>query len=44
MDFFELIKERKSCRAFKPDPVAQELIREVLAWAGRAPSAINVQP
>lgn len=44
MDLFELIKERKSCRAFRPDPVSQELIREILAWAGRAPSAINVQP
>ncbi|MBA4395247.1 MAG: nitroreductase, partial [Desulfobacca sp.] len=44
MDLFELIKERKSCRAFKMDQVPQELIREILAWAGRAPSAINVQP
>jgi len=44
MDLFELIKDRKSCRVFKPDPIPQELIREILFWAGQAPSAINVQP
>lgn len=44
MDLYTLIKERKSCRAFTPDPVPQELIREILSWVGRAPSAINVQP
>ncbi len=44
MDLFDLIKGRKSCRVFLPDPVPEELIREILSWAGKAPSAINVQP
>ena len=44
MDLFDLIKERKSCRVFSPDPVPRELIQEILFWAGKAPSAINVQP
>jgi nitroreductase len=44
MDLFELIKERRSCRAFKADPVPREVIEEILTWAGKAPSAINVQP
>ncbi len=44
MDLFDLIKERKSCRVFLPDPVPEELIRETLSWAGKAPSAINIQP
>ncbi len=44
MDIFELIKRRKSCRVFLPDPVSKELIQDILFWAGKAPSAINVQP
>ncbi len=44
MDIFDLIKERKSCRVFLPDPVSEESIREILSWAGKAPSAINIQP
>lgn len=44
MDLFEAIQNRRSCRAYRPDPVSRELIAELLAWAGRAPSAINVQP
>jgi nitroreductase len=44
MDLFDLIRERRSCRVFKADPVPQEVIEEILSWAGKAPSAINVQP
>jgi nitroreductase len=44
MDLFQAIRSRRSCRAFLPDPVPRELIRELLSWAGKAPSAINVQP
>jgi nitroreductase len=44
MDLFQAIQNRTSCRAFLPDPVPQDLIRELLSWAGKAPSAINVQP
>ena len=44
MDFIQAIKERKSCRAFKPDPVPKELIEEILQLTTLAPSAINLQP
>ena len=44
MELFQAIQNRCSCRAFLPDPVPRELLRELLSWAGRAPSAINVQP
>jgi nitroreductase len=44
MDFANIVKERKSMRAFKPDNVAKEEIEEVLGVALRAPSAINLQP
>jgi nitroreductase len=38
------IQERKSIRAFKPDLIPKERIEEILMWATRAPSAINLQP
>ena len=44
MDLFSAIQNRQSCRAFLPDPVSRELIEELFSWAGKAPSAINVQP
>jgi nitroreductase len=44
MDLISVIKERKSCRAFKPDPVSKETIEEILRLATHAPSAINLQP
>jgi len=44
MDLFQAIRERKSIRAFKPDPVPKETIEEVLRLAIHAPSAINLQP
>lgn len=44
MDLIEAIKERKSFRAFKPDPVLREVIEEILRLAIHAPSAINLQP
>jgi nitroreductase len=44
MDLFEAMQTRHSCRAYLPDSVSEKLIGELLAWAGRAPSAINVQP
>ncbi len=40
----DAIRERKSVRAFKPDPVPKELIREILLAAQRAPSWANTQP
>jgi nitroreductase len=44
MDLLKVIKERKSLRAFKPDPIPKEKIEEILKLAIHAPSAINLQP
>ena len=44
MDILEAIKERKSIRSFKPDPVPKEILKEVLDVACRAPSGMNTQP
>ena len=44
MDLIQVLKERKSCRAFTSDPVSKELIEEILGLAICAPSAINLQP
>ncbi len=44
MDIVEAIKKRKSIRGFKPDPVEQGILREILETASRAPSAKNTQP
>jgi nitroreductase len=40
----EALRQRISIRAFKPDPVPQELVREVLEVARWSPSGGNVQP
>ena len=44
MDIAEAIRRRKSVRAFKPDPVSQDTLRELLELALRAPSWGNTQP
>jgi nitroreductase len=44
MDVAEIMKERKSIRAFRNDPIPREKVEEVLRLAMRAPSAINLQP
>lgn len=44
MDLFQAMKERKSIRAFKSDPVERETIEAILDLAVSAPSAINLQP
>lgn len=44
MDFFELCKSRYSVRAYKPDPVADETLQQVLEAARLAPTAANRQP
>ena len=40
----ELIRERRSTRAFLGKPVAQEVLKTLLHLATQAPSAINLQP
>jgi len=44
MDLFEAIRNRRSVRAFKPEPVSDELLNKILEAARWAPSAGNCQP
>ncbi len=44
MDVLEAIRTRRSIRGFKPDPVPQAALREILTIACRAPSSMNTQP
>lgn len=44
MDIVEAINQRKSIRAFKSDPVPQEILKEIMELALRAPSWANTQP
>lgn len=44
MELKEAMEARRSCRAFSRRPVERELVEEVLRRAGRAPSALNLQP
>ena len=43
MDVIDAVRTRKSVRGFKPDPVPQEILREILETALRAPSTSNGQ-
>ncbi len=44
MDVRQVVRERRSIRKFKPDPVPEALIREILNEARWAPSWGNTQP
>ncbi|MEM2677342.1 MAG: nitroreductase family protein, partial [Thermofilaceae archaeon] len=44
MDFYEVVRGRRSIRAYKPDPVEDEKLLRVLEAARLAPSAANRQP
>ncbi|MFC1992153.1 nitroreductase [Chloroflexota bacterium] len=44
MDILKAIRERRSVRAFKPDPVPGEVIEQILNLTINAPSANNLQP
>jgi nitroreductase len=44
MNVTEALKTRVSIRAFKPDPIAEALVREILDVARYAPSGGNLQP
>ena len=44
MTLFELIQERYSVRGYKPDPVEEDKLRQVLEAARLAPTAANRQP
>ena len=44
MEFSELIRTRYSVRAYKPDPVEDEKLHQILEAARLAPTAANRQP
>lgn len=44
MGYDDVVLGRRSIRGFKPDPVPEALIREILALAMRSPSSMNTQP
>lgn len=44
MDVLEAIKSRTSVRRFKSDPVAEDMIVQLIDMGRRAPSGRNVQP
>lgn len=44
MSLTELLQQRYSVRAFKPDPIATDVLHSVFTAAQRAPSNCNVQP
>ena len=44
MDFLELVKQRRSCRAFTADSLTEEQLQLILTAAQLAPSACNIQP
>jgi len=44
MRFLDLVEQRYSVRAYKPDPVTEEDLRQVLEAARLAPTAANRQP
>jgi len=44
MKFLELAEKRYSVRAYKPDPVEEDKLNQVLEAARLAPTAVNFQP
>lgn len=44
MDVYSAMRERRSVRAYRPDPVPEEALRRMLEAARLAPSAKNLQP
>lgn len=44
MDFYEVIKTRRSVRKYKPDPIPEEILMKILNAARIAPSGNNRQP
>ena len=44
MEFYELVKNRRSVRSYLDTPVEDSVLREILEAAAYAPSAVNLQP
>lgn len=44
MEFYEVLRKRKSVRKYKPDPVSDDALNRILEAGRIAPSAKNIQP
>lgn len=44
MDFYEVIRTRRSIRSYKPDPIPEEVLMRIMDAARIAPSGSNRQP
>lgn len=44
MDFYDVIRTRRSIRSYKPDPIPEETLTRILEAARVAPSGSNRQP
>ena len=44
MHIREAVESRYSCRAFLPKPVSENIVREILQSAARAPSGVLIGP
>ncbi len=44
MEFYDVIRTRRSIRSYKPDPIPEDVLRRVLEAARIAPSGSNRQP
>ena len=44
MNVRDAVASRYSCRAFLPTPVPEQIVRDIVQLAARAPSAGNIQP
>ena len=43
-DVFEAVRTRRSIRAYKPDPIPPQTLREIVSLGRHAPSGSNIQP
>lgn len=44
MDFYEVVRTRRSIRSYKPDPIPEEVLNRILEVVRIAPSGSNRQP
>ena len=44
MEYGQLVRDRRSIRGYKTDPVPKEVILEIVELASGAPSSMNTQP
>lgn len=44
MEFYDVVKKRRSIRGFAPDPIPEDAVRRIANAVNAAPSACNLQP